>query len=123
MIESNQEPNVSIMGHEKDDSGIDDSEMPSSQRKHTAAVPSPTVLPPVVEIQRSDREEAAEMSGRGRRKRAPRHIGDLNGCLCGLVVNPSVDLSGVIKCRQPSCETQWYHLQCVALEQAPTKWT
>jgi hypothetical protein len=41
------------------------------------------------------------MSGRGRRKRATRQIGDLNGCLCGMVVNPGVDPSGIVKCRQP----------------------
>ncbi|KAF8221069.1 hypothetical protein L208DRAFT_1330235, partial [Tricholoma matsutake] len=34
----------------------------------------------------------------------------LNGCLCRSVLNSS--LSGVIKCKQAGCETQWYHLQC-----------
>jgi hypothetical protein len=29
----------------------------------------------------------------------------LNGCLCGLVLDSS--LSGVIKCKQAGCETQW----------------
>ena len=46
-------------------------------------------------------------SGRGRRKRALRHIGDLNGCLCGRVVDPGVDSRGTIECKQPGCETQW----------------
>jgi len=110
-----------------------------------ATVAVPTILPLVVEIQQSgpEGEEAAETSGRGRRKRAPRRIGDLNGCLCGLVVNPGVDSNMAIKCRQPGCETQWvcstdyswvyedltnnlhivqYHLNCVGLEQPPTKW-
>ena len=40
-----------------------------------------------------------EESVRGRRKRALHHIGDLNGCLCGKVVNPGIDLSGAIECR------------------------
>ena len=81
------------------------------------------------------------MSGHGRRKRAPRHIGALNGCLCGMVINPNVDSSVAIECKQPGCETHGYvlqfciteiklmtynviqyHLQCVALEQAPMKW-
>ena len=48
-----------------------------------------------------------EESGCGRHKRTLCHIGDLNGCPCGKVVNPGIDLSGAIKCRQPGCETQW----------------
>jgi len=79
---------------------------------------------PSVEISQTglEGEVVIEESGRGRRKRALRHIGDLNGCLCGKVVNPNVDSIGAIECRQPECETQWYHLDCVALERAPTKW-
>ena len=46
-------------------------------------------------------------SGRGRRKRALRHISDLNGCLCGRVVNLGVDSRGIIECKQAGCETQW----------------
>jgi hypothetical protein len=90
-------------------------EMPPSHHEPqaaTATVTVPTILPLVVEIQQSggsgpDGEEAAETSGRGRRKRAPRQIGDLNGCLCGLVVDPGVDSNLVIQCRYPGCETQW----------------
>lgn len=48
-----------------------------------------------------------ENSGRGRRKRAPRHIGALNGCLCGIVVDPNVNLGDAIQCRQAGCETRW----------------
>ena len=64
---------------------------------------------PSVEISQTglEGEVVVEESGRGRRKRALRHIGDLNGCLCGKVVNPDVDSSGAIECRQPGCETQW----------------
>ncbi|KAF8156524.1 hypothetical protein B0H34DRAFT_709473 [Crassisporium funariophilum] len=35
-------------------------------------------------------------------------------------VDPS--LHGVLKCKQAGCETQWYHLQCVSLEQIPRNW-
>ncbi|KAF8815934.1 hypothetical protein BYT27DRAFT_7078697, partial [Phlegmacium glaucopus] len=45
-------------------------------------------------------------------KRVPRKQ-DLNDCLCGDVVEPSVER--VVKCKQPGCETQWYHLDCVNL--------
>ena len=58
-----------------------------------------------------------EESGRGRHKRALHHIGDLNGCLCGKVVNPSVDSSGAIECRQPGCETQWVRSTTVILRE------
>ncbi|KAF8219280.1 hypothetical protein L208DRAFT_1341809, partial [Tricholoma matsutake] len=44
----------------------------------------------------------------------------LNGCLCGSVLNSTMD--GVLNCKQASCETQWYHLQCVELEQEPRNW-
>ena len=75
--------------------------------QNTNEVPSPQVSAslPSVKISQTglEGEVAIEESGRGRRKRALRHIGDLNGCLCGMVVNPGVDLSGVIECRQPGC--------------------
>ena len=48
-----------------------------------------------------------ENSGRGRRKRAPRQIGALSGCLCGIVVDPSANLGDTIQCRQAACETCW----------------
>jgi hypothetical protein len=69
----------------------------------------PTSLPPVAEIQQADpeSEEVVETSGRGRHKRAPRQIGDLNGCLCGMVVNFDVESNTAIECRQPGCETRW----------------
>lgn len=44
--------------------------------------------------------------GRPKRKRVPRQLADaLNGCLCGSVLDGS--LSGVVKCKQTGCETQW----------------
>jgi len=47
-----------------------------------------------------------EELGRSKCKRIPRQLADtLNGCLCGLVLNSS--LNGILKCRQASCETQW----------------
>ena len=50
---------------------------------------------PTVEISQTGREveEIIEESGRGRRKRALCQIGDLNGCLCGKVVNLGVNSS------------------------------
>jgi len=53
------------------------------------------------------RDEVVEESGRGRRKRAPRQIGALNGCLYGVAVDPNVELGDSIQCRQAGCETQW----------------
>ncbi|KAF8962781.1 hypothetical protein BDZ97DRAFT_1641374, partial [Flammula alnicola] len=44
----------------------------------------------------------------------------LNGCLCGKVLGPSDD--GVIECKAKGCETRWYHLECINLEQIPQKW-
>ena len=66
-------------------------------------------LPSVTEIQQAspESEEIIETSGRGRRKRAPRQIEDLNSCLCGMAVNLGVDSNRAIKCRQHGCETQW----------------
>ena len=50
--------------------------------------------------------EIREELGRPKRKRVPRqHADALNGCLCGAVLDSS--LSGVIKCKQAGCETQW----------------
>ncbi len=50
--------------------------------------------------------EIPEESGRPKRKRVPRQLVDaLNGCLCGSVLNSS--LSGIVKCKQAGCETQW----------------
>ena len=81
-------------------------DMPPSFREPTV-VPTGSLLP-VAEIQRTDEgEKTVEESGRGRRKRASRHVGALNGCLCGMVVNPGVDSNKAIECRQPGCETRW----------------
>ena len=50
--------------------------------------------------------ENPEESGRSKRKRVPRQLTDvLNGCLCGLVLDGSLD--GVLKCKHAGCETQW----------------
>ena len=52
------------------------------------------------------RPETVENSGRSKRKRVPRQLVDaLNGCLCGLVLDCSMD--GVLACNQAGCETQW----------------
>jgi hypothetical protein len=52
------------------------------------------------------RSETVEETGRSKRKRIPRQLADaLNGCLCGSVLDGSMD--GVLKCNQAGCETQW----------------
>ena len=105
--------------------------------------PTSSPLDAEVQLERDgpESEDVIETSGRGRRKRAPRDIGVLNGCLCGMVVNFGVALNRpAIECQQPGCETRWvsstvysqtskcssqvlqYHLECIALEQAPAKW-
>ncbi|KAF8149515.1 hypothetical protein B0H34DRAFT_626183, partial [Crassisporium funariophilum] len=45
----------------------------------------------------------------------------LDGCLCGEIVNNKTSV-GIIKCRFVGCKTQWYHLDCVSLEQVPRNW-
>jgi len=80
-----------------------------TSRHEPAMVAVPTILQPEIQQSGPGGAEAIEMSGCSRRKRAPRQIGDLNGCLCRLVVKPGVDLSGAIRCRQLGCETQWVH--------------
>jgi hypothetical protein len=58
-----------------------------------------------------DPESASiEKAGRFTRKRGRGHIVDelnLNVCLCGSVVDLSMDLETVVKCKRSSCETQW----------------
>ena len=50
--------------------------------------------------------EIPEESGRSKHKRVPCKLADaLNGCLCGQVLNSS--LNGVLECKQAGCETQW----------------
>ena len=50
--------------------------------------------------------EIPEESGRSKRKRVPCKLADaLNGCLCGQVLDSS--LNGVLECKQAGCETQW----------------
>lgn len=50
--------------------------------------------------------QVPEEAGRSKRKRVPQRLADaLNGCLCGLVLSSSS--RGVLKCKQPGCETQW----------------
>ncbi|KAF8964491.1 hypothetical protein BDZ97DRAFT_1660123 [Flammula alnicola] len=60
--------------------------------------------------------------GRSKRKPVPtKKVTDaLNECLCGKVLGPS-DF-GVIECKAKGCETRWYHLECISLEQIPQKW-
>ena len=55
--------------------------------------------------------EIHEESGRSKRKRVPRKLADaLNGCLCRLVLNSSME--GVLQCKQAGCETQWVSTSC-----------
>ncbi len=51
--------------------------------------------------------EPREEAGRTKRKRVPRkqQADELNGCLCGDVVEPSTE--GALKCKQAGCETEW----------------
>jgi hypothetical protein len=129
IITEHEENNLNIKHHDTIDT------VPSGASAATS-------LSSVTEIQQAgpENEDPIETSGSGRRKRAPRRIGDLNSCLCGMAVNLSVDSNRAIECQQPGCETQWvcfythklcheidshflqYHLECIALEQAPTKW-
>jgi len=55
-------------------------------------------------------QNTVERSGRGRRKRAYRQIGALNGCLW-IVVDADVNMGDAIQCRQVQvgCETRWVH--------------
>ncbi|KAF8224860.1 hypothetical protein L208DRAFT_1409340 [Tricholoma matsutake] len=51
-------------------------------------------------------QAVAEESGRSKRKRILRQLGDaLNGCLCASVLDSTMD--GVLNCKQAGCETQW----------------
>ncbi|KJA25397.1 hypothetical protein HYPSUDRAFT_134957 [Hypholoma sublateritium FD-334 SS-4] len=60
--------------------------------------------------------------GRSKRKLVPsKKVTDaLNECLCGQVLGPTDDL--VIQCKAKGCETQWYHLDCIKLDQIPLRW-
>jgi hypothetical protein len=60
----------------------------------------------IVQAPMAAAEEIPEESGRSKRRRIPRkHADALNGCLCGQVLDSS--LNGVIECKQAGCETQW----------------
>jgi hypothetical protein len=70
------------------------------------AAPKPaTTISTMFEI--ASTTESHEELGRTKRKRVPRkqQADDLNGCLCGDVVEP--DTEGALKCRQTGCETEW----------------
>ncbi|KAJ7696885.1 hypothetical protein B0H16DRAFT_1903738 [Mycena metata] len=59
--------------------------------------------------------------GRGKRKRLPQNLKALEQCLCG---NPvSEDDTEKIKCNRNGCETVWYHLSCVGMEDSVHYWT
>ncbi|KAF8814765.1 hypothetical protein BYT27DRAFT_7014338, partial [Phlegmacium glaucopus] len=60
--------------------------------------------------------EITRVSGRSKIKRKF----TLNTCLCSLELDGS--MHNVLKCNQTGCETQWYHLMCVELEQKPRNW-
>jgi len=53
----------------------------------------------------------------GRRERRKRKIGGLDDCLCGSRAVSTEE--GVIQCKRVGCETGWYHLICISLEQVP----
>lgn len=57
--------------------------------------------------EKTNHEDTVETSGSNRRKRSPHQIGALNSCLCGMVVNLSVDSNRAIKCWQSGCKIQW----------------
>ena len=63
--------------------------------------------PAATVFERISTTESHEESGRTKRKRVPRkqQADELNGCLCGDVVEP--DIEGALKCRQAGCETEW----------------
>ncbi|EDR10685.1 uncharacterized protein LACBIDRAFT_315326 [Laccaria bicolor S238N-H82] len=68
-------------------------------------------------------EDPEEESGWSKRKHVPQKGEDhdtLDSCLCRIVLNGSED--EVLKCKQAGCETQWFHLKCVELGQAPWNW-
>ncbi|KAF8148806.1 hypothetical protein B0H34DRAFT_668196, partial [Crassisporium funariophilum] len=46
----------------------------------------------------------------------------LNACLCGDVAQPSNEEEAAVRCKQPGCKTEWYHLACINLELAPRNW-
>jgi len=52
-----------------------------------------------------------EESGRTKRKRVARKH-ELNGCLCGDVVQPSDPEARAVKCKQAGCETEWVSRAC-----------
>ncbi|KAJ7709260.1 hypothetical protein B0H16DRAFT_1822031 [Mycena metata] len=59
--------------------------------------------------------------GRGKRKRPSQNLKALEQCLCG---NPvSEDDTEKIKCNRNGCETVWYHLPCVRMEDSVHYWT
>ena len=61
---------------------------------------------PTVEIQGIN-GGSVETSDCGRHKRTTCQIGALNRCLCGVVVNPDINLVESVQCKQAGCETQW----------------
>ncbi|KAF8226994.1 hypothetical protein L208DRAFT_1064552, partial [Tricholoma matsutake] len=44
----------------------------------------------------------------------------LHTCVCRETADPKSD--NVIPCKQMGCESKWYHLVCVELEQSPQNW-
>jgi hypothetical protein len=51
--------------------------------------------------------ESLEELGHAKRKRVPRkqQADELNGCLCGDVIE--LFMEGALKCKQAGCETEW----------------
>ncbi|KAF8887466.1 hypothetical protein CPB84DRAFT_1684632 [Gymnopilus junonius] len=47
-------------------------------------------------------------------------IEGLDQCYCGQKL--SMKDEGMLKCREAGCETQWWHLTCVQLDQILKRW-
>ncbi|KAF5309484.1 hypothetical protein D9619_012434 [Psilocybe cf. subviscida] len=60
--------------------------------------------------------------GRGHRRAVPskRERDNFSECCDKGVVTP--ESADSIECQRAGCETRWYHLECIGLEQAPVKW-
>ncbi|KAF8176090.1 hypothetical protein BJ912DRAFT_857539, partial [Pholiota molesta] len=77
-----------------------------------------------VALEGSEGPNAAEETGRTKRKRVPATRTDaasaLKACECGF--DATLDGQPLVKCKMAKCMTQWYHIQCVNLDQVPRNW-
>ena len=92
---------------------VPEKELIDKNPEHYAPAPMAVMEPNIKDSAAATDEmhsKSIENLGRSMRKRGG-HVVDrlnLNMCLCGSVVDPSMD--GIIKCKRPSCETQWVSL-------------